>query len=121
VSILFTFLARQMARPDHGIVVDRALFEKVLESLCSGEGVTGPSEGEGSRHEERQQALLELLKAGGLRHCSNESRLVTLSDGAGFYRVCEALYEKRRKFSRVPSCYWHDDARKNQVFYLVLL
>ena len=39
--MLFTFLARQMARPNHGIVVDRSLFDQVLESLCSG-GDTAP-------------------------------------------------------------------------------
>ena len=59
VGILFTFLARQMARHDN-IFVSRVLFDQVLESLANPNDTT--------RHEERQQALLELLNAGGLAH-----------------------------------------------------
>ena len=46
----------------------------MLESLCS------QSE-DSSRHEERQQALIELLQAGGLSHF-NEDKLLKLAEQA---------------------------------------
>jgi hypothetical protein len=49
---------------------------QVLESLCA--GTDSKSE---SRHEERQQALIELLNAGGLEHF-NEDRLLKLAENA---------------------------------------
>ncbi|WAR10580.1 VPS8-like protein [Mya arenaria] len=68
----------------------------VLEFLCNPD--------DESRHEERQQALLELSHAGGLKQVDEES-----------YRVCELLYEKRREFDRILSCYLRDYARKELV------
>ena len=50
----------------------------MLESLCSGDG-----EGE-ERHEERQQALYELINAGGLQHF-NEDKLIALVEKAKLY------------------------------------
>ena len=32
------------------------------------------------------------------------------------YRVCESLYQKRREYNKILSCYWKDPARK--VSYL---
>ncbi|XP_064646589.1 vacuolar protein sorting-associated protein 8 homolog isoform X2 [Lineus longissimus] len=107
VGILFTFLARQMARHENTILVNRVLFEQVLEFLSS--------PGDESRHEERQQALLELLNAGGFEQF-DETRLLTLAENAKFYRVCELLYEKRREFDKILSCYWRDPSRKYQAF-----
>jgi len=54
---------------------------QVLESLCS--SAEGESE---SRHEERQQALIELLNAGGLEHF-NEDRLLRLAENAKLYII----------------------------------
>ncbi|KAK2151497.1 hypothetical protein LSH36_361g02006 [Paralvinella palmiformis] len=110
IGTLFTFLARQMARHENTIMVNRVLFEQVLESLCS--SPDGESE---SRHEERQQALIELLNAGGLEHFSEE-RLLRLTEHAKFYRVCESLYQKRKEYDKILSCYWKDPARKHQSF-----
>lgn len=52
-GMLYTFLARQMARHSHSIQLNRMLFEKVLEFLCK--------PGDDSQREERQEALLEIL------------------------------------------------------------
>ena len=46
---------------------------QVLASLCA--------PGELSRHEERQQALIELVTAGGLQHF-HEDRLISLAEKA---------------------------------------
>lgn len=63
VGALFTFVARQLARPGGGLVVERLLLDQVLECLCQPPGGEGEEE---ARREERQQALLELLQAGAL-------------------------------------------------------
>ncbi|XP_078620345.1 vacuolar protein sorting-associated protein 8 homolog isoform X1 [Branchiostoma floridae x Branchiostoma japonicum] len=110
VGCLFTFLARQMARHENSILVNRLLFEQVLEFLASPE--------DDSRHEERQQALLELLNAGGLQQV-DEEKLLSLAENARFYRVCELLYEKRRDFDKILACYLRDAARRQQVFSFI--
>ncbi|XP_059149378.1 vacuolar protein sorting-associated protein 8 homolog [Physella acuta] len=107
IGILFTFLARQKARHEDTIQVKRVLFDQVLEFLANPE--------DESRHEERQQALMELLQAGGLSDF-NEGRLLSLAHTAKFYRVCEYLYEKRRSFDRILICYLKDPARRYHVF-----
>ncbi|XP_069107470.1 vacuolar protein sorting-associated protein 8 homolog isoform X1 [Argopecten irradians] len=107
VGILFTFLARQMARHENTIVVNRVLFDQVLEFLSN------PSDE--SRHEERQQALMELLHAGGLLQI-DEERLLYLAENAKFYRVCELLYEKQHKYGKILSCYLRDYSRKYHSF-----
>lgn len=106
---MFTFLARQVARHGNDLVVNRTLFEQVLESLCSS---TPAAVEEGYRHEERQQAVLELYAAGGLDHF-DQVRLIQLAESAGFYRVCETVYESRREFDKIVSCYWRDPARSH--------
>ncbi|XP_063412679.1 vacuolar protein sorting-associated protein 8 homolog [Mytilus trossulus] len=107
VGILFTFLARQMARHENTIQVKKVLFEQVLEFLSNPD--------DESRHEERQQALMELLRAGGLIQI-DEERLLYLVENAKFYRVCEMLYEKRRQYDKILSCYLRDYARKYHAF-----
>uniref|UniRef100_A0ABI8A8T6 RING-type domain-containing protein n=1 Tax=Felis catus TaxID=9685 RepID=A0ABI8A8T6_FELCA len=52
VGCLFTFLARQLAKPDNTLFVNRTLFDQVLEFLCSPD--------DDSRHSERQQELVSL-------------------------------------------------------------
>ncbi|XP_074642624.1 vacuolar protein sorting-associated protein 8 homolog [Tubulanus polymorphus] len=106
VGILFTFLARQMARHENTIHVNRVLFEQVLEFLSNPD--------DESRHEERQQALMELLNVGQIQF--DEDRLLLLAEKAQFYRVCEHLYEKRRQFDKILACYWSDASRKHQAF-----
>ncbi|XP_049808749.1 vacuolar protein sorting-associated protein 8 homolog [Schistocerca nitens] len=111
VGSLFTFLARQLARPWCGLLhVERQLFEQVVEFLTEGSG--SPSTG---HHEERQQALLELIRAGGLQHY-DQDRLLTLAHKAYFYRVCELLYEQRHEYDKILQCYLWDPLRKPQVF-----
>ncbi|XP_077997967.1 vacuolar protein sorting-associated protein 8 homolog isoform X1 [Glandiceps talaboti] len=110
IGCLFTFLARQMAKHENSIQVNRLLFEQVLEFLSNPD--------DESRHEERQQALLELLNAGGLQQV-NESRLLTLAENARFYRVCELLYDRRRDYFKILECYLKDSARQHQAFFFV--
>lgn len=78
VGILFTFLARLLARPSSSsattLHVDRGLFERVVHFLTA-EDTDGGSASLG-RHEERQQALLELIRAGGLAHYDYDTLLV---------------------------------------------
>lgn len=107
VGCLFTFIARQMAKHEGTIQVNKLLFEQVLEYL------TNPDEER--RHEEREQALLELLAAGGLRQFPDE-RVLALAESAKFYRVCEIIYQQKRQYEKVLSCYWRDMARKTQAF-----
>ncbi|XP_067145381.1 vacuolar protein sorting-associated protein 8 homolog isoform X3 [Centruroides vittatus] len=108
VGALFTFLARQMAKHENSIIVNRLLFEQVIEFL------TNPKDD--TRVEERQQALIELLQAGGLAEI-DEDRLLNLAEGAKFYRVCEYLYQQKQQFDKILTCYLQDPSRKPQVFY----
>lgn len=108
VGALFTFLARQMAKHENSIIVNRLLFEQVIEFL------TNPKDD--TRVEERQQALIELLQAGGLAEI-DEDRLLNLAEGAKFYRVCEYLYQQKEQFDKILTCYLQDPSRKPQVFY----
>ena len=107
VGCLFTFIARQMAKHEGSIHVNKLLFEQVLEYLANPD--------ERSRHEEREQALLELLAAGGLKQFPDE-QVLALSESAKFYRVCEIIYQKKRQYDKVLSCYWRDSARKHLIF-----
>ncbi|XP_044183572.1 vacuolar protein sorting-associated protein 8 homolog isoform X3 [Acropora millepora] len=110
VGSLFTFLARQMAKKENRLQVNKILFEQVLEYLSNPD--------DDSRHEERQQALLELWNAGGLQQF-DDARILVLAENAKFYRVCEMLYEKKRQFPKVLSCYFRDSYRAHQVFAYV--
>ncbi|XP_021918193.1 LOW QUALITY PROTEIN: vacuolar protein sorting-associated protein 8 homolog [Zootermopsis nevadensis] len=111
VGSLFTFLARQLAKPWCSLHVERQLFEQVVEFLTTDSCSTSTL----GHHEERQQALLELMRAGGLAHY-NQERLLQLADKAAFYRVCEFLYEQRQEYDRILHCYLKDPLRKPQVF-----
>ncbi|XP_071448355.1 vacuolar protein sorting-associated protein 8 homolog isoform X2 [Hetaerina americana] len=131
VGSLFTFLARQMAKPSPtysaptplspfvinetqttaSLQVESKLFERVVEYLAGADG----NEGSMGQHEERQQALLELFGAGGLDHYDPE-RLLQLCLKAKFFRVCELLYEQRRDYKNILSCYLQDPLRKHQVY-----
>eukprot|EP00053_Salpingoeca_punica_P019812 m.202930 g.202930 ORF g.202930 m.202930 type:complete len:1369 (+) comp17729_c0_seq1:162-4268(+) len=107
VGCLFTFLARQMARHEGLIMVERRMFEQVLDNLSDPYDT--------SMHEERQQALLELLNAGGIVQF-DENRLLRLALSAKFLRVCELIYERRGEASLILPCYLNDPARRSQVF-----
>lgn len=110
VGCLFTFLARQLAKPDNTLFVNRKLFDQVLEFLCS------PVDD--SRHTERQQVLLELLQVGGVVQF-DEERLLTLAEKAKFFQICEFLYEKKHLYDRIIDCYLNDPLRKEEIFSFV--
>ena len=108
---LFTFIARQMAKyGSDSIHVNETLFEELLEYL------TNPDEEK--RHEERQQALLELHSAGTLDYF-DDSKLLKLAEEGKFYRMCEILYRKNREYYKVFSCYWREPSRASQVFVYI--
>ncbi|XP_047659087.1 vacuolar protein sorting-associated protein 8 homolog isoform X3 [Tachysurus fulvidraco] len=107
VGCLFTFLARQLAKPDNTLFVNRKLFDQVLEFLCSPD--------DDSRHTERQQVLLELLQVGGMVQF-DEVRLLHLAEKAEFYQICEFLYEQKHLYDRIIACYLKDPLRKEEVY-----
>lgn len=72
VGALYTFLARQLSRPGSGLQVDKELFQKIFSYL-----VLPNSE----HQEERQQALLELLRADELQYYS-KSEILDLANKA---------------------------------------
>ncbi|XP_029462059.1 vacuolar protein sorting-associated protein 8 homolog isoform X3 [Rhinatrema bivittatum] len=107
VGCLFTFLARQLAKPENTLFVNRVLFDQVLEFLCSPD--------DDSRHSERQQVLLELLQAGGIVQFE-ENRLIHLAEKAEFYQICEFMYERKHQYDKIIDCYLKDPVRKEDVF-----
>ncbi|XP_062383512.1 vacuolar protein sorting-associated protein 8 homolog [Sardina pilchardus] len=107
VGCLFTFLARQLAKPDNTLFVNRKLFDQVLEFLCSPD--------DDSRHTERQQVLLELLQVGGVVQF-DEGRLLYLAEKAEFYQICEFMYEKKQLYDRIIDCYLKDPLRKEEIY-----
>ncbi|XP_034537762.1 vacuolar protein sorting-associated protein 8 homolog [Notolabrus celidotus] len=107
VGGLFTFLARQLAKPDNTLFVNRKLFDQVLDFLCCPD--------DDSRHTERQQVLLELLQVGGVVQY-NEERLLALAEKAKFYQICEFLYEKNNLYDKIIDCYLRDPLRKVEIF-----
>uniref|UniRef100_A0A8C7N530 VPS8 subunit of CORVET complex n=1 Tax=Oncorhynchus kisutch TaxID=8019 RepID=A0A8C7N530_ONCKI len=114
VGSLFTFLARQLAKPDNTLFVNRKLFDpgdhleqEVLEFLCSPD--------DDSRHTERQQVLLELLQVGGVVQF-DEGRLLGLAEKAEFYQICEFLYEQKHLYDKILDCYLRDPLRKEEIF-----
>ncbi|MCJ8748031.1 hypothetical protein PDJAM_G00160220 [Pangasius djambal] len=107
VGCLFTFLARQLAKPDNTLFVNRKLFDQVLEFLCSPD--------DDSRHTERQQVLLELLQVGGMVQF-DEGRLLALAEKAEFYQICEFLYEQKHLYDQIIACYLKDPLRKEEVY-----
>ncbi|XP_055358754.1 vacuolar protein sorting-associated protein 8 homolog isoform X2 [Betta splendens] len=124
VGGLFTFLARQLAKQDNTLFVNRKLFDQVLEFLCCPD--------DDSRQTERQQVgfpspewelscpqcmrvLLELLQVGGVVKL-NEERLLSLAEKAKFYQICEFLYEKKNMHDKIIDCYLQDPLRKVEIF-----
>ncbi|KAK4298989.1 hypothetical protein Pmani_028696 [Petrolisthes manimaculis] len=112
---LFTFIARQMSRQHGAIAINRQLFDmpvllfylQVLNHLTVGD--------DESYQEERQTALLELLQEGGLAHYPHD-HLLHKARQAGFYRVCEFVYEERGEHEKIVECYLEDKLRQHQVF-----
>jgi hypothetical protein len=110
VGSLFTFLARQGAKHRASIHVDETIYDQVLNYITHTE--------EDIVNEERQQALLELWHVGVLKKF-DEEKLLVRAEAARFYRLCEQLYEKRRQFGKVLSCYLRDPHRTHQAFSYV--
>ena len=110
VAYLFTFLAQQIAKENHCLSVSRQLFEQVLDVLTDTR--------EKSHHEERQQALLDMLNAGGMEYFDRD-HLIFRAQKVGFYRILEMLYTKNEDYVKLLSTYIDDPYRQNQVFSFV--
>ncbi|KAJ8277054.1 hypothetical protein GJAV_G00070960 [Gymnothorax javanicus] len=106
IGSLFTFLARQLAKAEDNLFVNHQLFHQALDFLCNPQDTT--------QHTERQQALLELLQAGGLAYFE-EHKLLFMAEAVHFFQVCEFVYEQKRLYHRIVSCYLRDPARKDQA------
>ena len=107
IGHLFTFLARQKAVTE--FYLDRKYVDQALDCLATND-VTG--------HEEREQALLELILTIGIDEF-DEERLLHLSETAEFYQVCEVIYDKRKEYDKVLYCYWMDTSRLDKVFNFI--
>ncbi|XP_024140976.1 vacuolar protein sorting-associated protein 8 homolog [Oryzias melastigma] len=107
VGGLFTFLARQLVKPDNTLFVNRKLFDQVLEFLCCPDNEC--------RQAERQQVLLDLLQVEGVVQF-NEDRLLVLAEKAQFYQICEFLFEKKHLYDRIIDCYLKDPVRQCEIF-----
>ncbi|XP_035269674.1 vacuolar protein sorting-associated protein 8 homolog isoform X2 [Anguilla anguilla] len=103
IGSLFTFLACQLAKAENNLFVNHQLFHQALDFLCNPEDTT--------QHAERQQALLELLQAGGAAYFE-EHKLLSMAEAVHFYQVCEFVYEQKRLYHRIVTCYLKDPARK---------
>ena len=111
VGHLFTFLARQIASGEKGFFVDRALFDQVLEILTEAE--------DKSHHEERQQALLEMIRSGGMQYFERE-KLIRQSEKVGFFRILETLYEESEEYEKVLQTFLSDEEpRRQQAFAFI--
>jgi hypothetical protein len=110
IGHLFTFLARQIARSDNTLSVSRDLFDKVLEVLTNSV--------ENAQREEREQALMDMLNAGGQQYFDRE-RLIFQAQKVKFYRILEMLFEQGREYDKVLRCYLDDPNRQNQAFAFV--
>ena len=110
IGHLFTFLARQIAKGDKCFQVSRDLFEKVLEVLTDNT--------EKAHHEEREQALLEMLNVGGIQYFNRE-RLIFQAQKVGFNRILEMLYESNREYEKMLRCFIDDSARQLQAFAFI--
>ncbi|XP_055328809.1 vacuolar protein sorting-associated protein 8 homolog isoform X2 [Paramacrobiotus metropolitanus] len=107
VAGVFTFIARQMTKPDAKIVINRMLIEQTLEVLCDPD--------DRQRHDERESAVIELYDSGVLKHISDKT-VIKMAEDAKFFRLCEVLYEKHNMHDKLLGCFLDDVHRKSQVF-----
>lgn len=57
---------------------------------------------------------MELLLAGGMREFE-EDQVLRLAENVKFFRVCELVYRKQRKFAKVLTSIIKDASRHDQV------
>nr|XP_018909739.1 PREDICTED: vacuolar protein sorting-associated protein 8 homolog [Bemisia tabaci] len=108
VGWLFSWLAKEIMRPNCSLRLDLNLFEQVLEILVS-------SNDEQCTPEEKEQILLQLISTGALKHIPEE-RILQLAQTAGYHQVCAEIYERQGNHEQVLKCHLLDDSRKPRVF-----
>jgi len=104
-------LARQSAHQKTPLHLTSLLRQQVIEFL------TTPSDNS-TIHEERQQALIELLRCGVIVD-ENSSRLVSLAEKASFFKVLKILHEQKRRYDLVFLAYLRDTSQGNDVFKFI--
>ena len=72
----------------------------------------------GQARDEWQEALIDLLNAGGMEHFDLE-KLEERALRAQFHRILEMVYEKRGEWDRILPCYTSDPKRRMQAFVFV--
>ncbi|XP_077969847.1 vacuolar protein sorting-associated protein 8 homolog [Styela clava] len=114
IGTLFVFLARQVARrqDDQQLRVNRMLIQQIVEYLTS----PLSSQEESSKHEERQQALVELLQSEVIGNEEDSVHLMKLVERAGFYHALRLLYDRNRRFDLIFETYLKDPAKKEHAF-----
>ena len=115
---LFTFIARQIAKGDNVFDPSRDLFDKFLDVLTETSYDSPSDQTASSHHEERQQALLELINAGGLKYFDRE-KLILRSQAVSFFKILETLYEDSREYDKVLHSIICDVPRRVQAFAYV--
>ena len=88
--------------PHAWLQLDRQLLTAVLDRLTQSD--------DGTRREEREQALIELINAAGLRLFDPE-RLLVSAERAGFWAVCEMVLEQQQRYADIIPCFLNDEVR----------
>ncbi|RVE67654.1 hypothetical protein OJAV_G00105110 [Oryzias javanicus] len=106
VGGLFTFLARQLVKPDNTLFVNRKLFDQVLLDLLQVEGVVQFNE----------DRLLVLAEKAQLRVCRGDHGPLHSGSFCCCYQICEFLFEKKHLYDRIIDCYLKDPVRQCEIF-----
>ncbi|XP_060519247.1 vacuolar protein sorting-associated protein 8 homolog isoform X1 [Cylas formicarius] len=109
VIVLACFVARLVVQ--ERLRIDDALLNVAIHRLTTTE-----AEGLNFRDQaEREQAWLDLLRAGKLVRIDSD-RMLEMALASKCYRVAERLYELRRDYRHVLRCYVNDPTRKLEAF-----
>ena len=118
IAHLFTFFARQMTKDQLNhqnsstLNISSSLFEQVLSVLTE---TPNSGQNKAQEREEWQQALLDLLNAGGLKHF-DQAHLIQQAEKAQFHRILELIYETNGEYDKILKCYIDDPTRNMQAF-----
>ena len=106
-ATLFIFIAKNMSRHESLVTVNKKNFETILTSLTSSSDTASKKE--------KQQALLDLLKVYRPSEVEYE-KLILLCENARYFKVCEEIYRRLKRYQLILHCYMDDESRKLEVF-----
>lgn len=92
VAHLLTFLAWQISRGEKCLSIDKSLLDRVIEILTRTD--------DNSHCEERQQALIDMLNAKGIKYFDGQT-LRQQAESIKFFRVLEMLYEDSQEHEKI--------------------